>query len=170
MSTLDNAALERAVMRSEIESLVIEYAYCLDRGDFEGLVALFTADCKVHVPRPPFTKKQWETFSGRGALAAYYAGPVWQNPHRKMRHVISNLRLEPRAGDSVNGTVALIGYREEAAGPAVALPLMVGDYEDTYRLVPGEGWRIARRKVSIVFLAEQLIDADYPRQWQLGDR
>jgi 3-phenylpropionate/cinnamic acid dioxygenase small subunit len=165
----DADALRRLVRRSDIEALVVEYAYRLDRGDFAGLLELFTEDCEFASPRAPYHQQHWDYHRGKSALAKYYALPAWENPRRKMRHLVTNIRLSHLCATKIEGTIAVTGYRDESEGPSIAAPAMVGDYEDLYRRDPGQPWRIARRKVVISFLAASLIAEHYPAQWRLDE-
>lgn len=152
------ARLSWTLVRSEIEALIVENAYLLDRQHFAELVELYTEDCEVVRPLPPFDGSRNETLKGRAALTAHYAGPSWPETARTMRHVVANLRLSRASLEKVSGTVSLIGYRYEGDGPSLAIPMMVGDYEDEYRRVD-ECWRIHRRRIVIAFLNQALLDA-----------
>jgi 3-phenylpropionate/cinnamic acid dioxygenase small subunit len=153
------ARLARAALRAEIEELVVENAYLLDRGRFEEIVLLYTEDCEVIRPLPPFTERRLDTIRGRAALAESYADPAaWPKTPRTMRHVVSNLRLTELADGRVQGTVAWTGYRYEGAGISVSIPMAVGDYEDEYVRGKDGRWRIHRRKIVIAFLNQQLLD------------
>jgi 3-phenylpropionate/cinnamic acid dioxygenase small subunit len=149
---------DRALLRAELEELVVENAYLLDRGRFTELLELYTDDCEMFRPLPPFTEQKEERIRGRAALAAWYAGPGWPKTPRTMRHVVSNLRLGDVSERRVTATVALIGYRYEGAGISAAQPMMVGDYEDEYRCGDDGRWRIHRRRVVIAFLNRELVE------------
>ncbi len=153
-----NERQARALLRAEIEALVVEGAYLLDRGRFAELVELYTDDCEVARPAPPFTGPQQEVILGRQALAEYYAGPAWPPTPRTMRHVLGNLRLTPLAEDRVAGTVTWTGYRHEGVGVSISIPMAVGDYEDEYLLGSDGRWRIHRRRIIIAFLNQQLLE------------
>ncbi len=151
--------VERAVLRAEIEELVIENAFLLDRGRFTELVELYTEDCEVTRPLPPFTDGRHDTARGRAALAQSFADPTaWPPNPRTMRHVLGNLRLEPRSSDDVAATLTWTGYRHEGEGMAVSIPMAVGDYEDEYRRDGSGRWRIRRRRIVIAFLNRELIE------------
>ena len=151
--------LARALLRAELEELVVENAYLLDRGLFAELVELYTDDCEVVRPLPPFDGERQETIRGRLALRAWYAGPAWPRTPRTMRHVVSNLRVGDVNEHRVTATLTLLGYRYEGAGVSVAKPMMVGDYEDEYRRGADGSFRIHRRRVVIGFLNQELLDA-----------
>ena len=149
---------ERALVRAELEELVVENAYLLDRGRFREILDTYTEDCEVTRPLPPFTTDASETIRGRPALADSYASPAaWPPNPRTMRHVVSNLRIAEVAKDRAAGTVTWTGYRHEGEGLSIANPMAVGDYEDEYRLEADGRWRIHRRRIVIAFLNQDLL-------------
>jgi len=151
---------ERAHVRSEIEELVVEHAYLLDRGRFGEIAELYTEDCEVTRTLPPFTTGEVATIRGKAALVASFADPIqWPANPRTMRHVLSNLRIAEIAHDRVTALHTWTGYRHEGAGVGVAHPMAVGDYEDEYRRGSGGRWRIHRRKIVIAFLNTDLLEA-----------
>jgi 3-phenylpropionate/cinnamic acid dioxygenase small subunit len=152
-------AVARTVLRAEIEELLVETAYLLDRGRFEELVLHYTDDCEIVRPLPPFTGEELGVIRGRDALAESYAGPEWPRTPRTMRHVISNVRIEVVAADCVRSTSTWTGYRHEGAGLSVSSPMAVGDYADEMRRESGGRWRIHRRKIVVAFLDRQLLEA-----------
>ena len=158
------ARTQRALLRAELEELVVENAYLLDRGRFAELLDLYTDDCEVLRPVPPFTGNQEEGIRGRAALAEWYAGPAWPKTPRTMRHVVANLRLGDVTERNVTATVTLIGYRYEGAGVSAAQPMMVGDYEDEYRRGDDGRWRIHHRRIVIAFLNQELVEAASERR------
>src|SRR5438105_4167290 len=133
MTETERKRIDRAVLRAEIEELLVESAYLLDRGRFEELVALYTEDCEIARLPPPFTGDQFAVIHGRGALAQSYAGPEWPRTPRTMRHVVSNVRLTPLTPGHVGATSTWTGYRYEGEGLSPSSPMAVGDYEDELR-------------------------------------
>ena len=151
---------ERARIRSEIEELVVEHAYLLDRRRFGEIVDLYTDDCEVTRTLPPFTTGEFATARGKAALAASFADPASFPPTpRTMRHVLSNLRIAEIAGDRVTALHTWTGFRHEGAGVGTAQPMAVGDYEDEYLRGTDGRWRIHRRKIVIAFLNKDLLEA-----------
>lgn len=153
------ARLERALLRSELEELLIDCAYLLDRQRFSELIDLHTEDCRVIRPLAPFTGDDEETFEGRAGLALQYDGPAWPKNSRTMRHVVANLHLDTVETDRATATVILIGYRYEGEGVSLAEPMMVGDYEDEYQRGTDNRWRIHRRRIHVAYLNQALLDA-----------
>ena len=149
----------RALVRSEIEELVVEHAYLLDHGRFAEIVDLYTDDCEVTRTLPPFTTAAFATARGKAALAATFADPASfpANP-RTMRHVLTNLRFERIGEDAASALHTWSGYRHEGPGIGVAHPMAVGDYEDEYRRGGDGRWRIHRRKIVIAFLNQDLLE------------
>ena len=153
--------IERALLRAEIEELVVENAYLLDRGRFEEILDTYTEDCEVSRVLPPFTDPtKRETTLGRRAVAEQYANPaMWPPTPRTMRHVVSNLRIESLGEGHAAATVTWTGYRFEGEGLSVANPMAVGDYVDEYRRGDDGRWRIAKRTIVIAFLNRDLLEA-----------
>ena len=146
-------------IRAEIEELIVEHAYLLDRGRFAEIIHLYTDDCELTRTLPPFTTGQFETKTGKAALAASFSDPASFPPTpRTMRHVVTNLRLRPLADDHVAGVHTWTGYRHEGEGVGVASPMAVGDYEDEYRRGSDGRWRIGKRRIVIAFLNTGLLE------------
>lgn len=154
---LTDDRVARATLRAEIEDLLVEGAYLMDRGRFDELVDLYTEDCEVTRLLPPFTGGESSVIRGRKALAEMYSGPEWPRTPRTMRHVISNVRLRPLEGDLVACTCTWTGYRHEGAGLSVSSPMAVGDYEDEIRRSADGRWRIRKRRIVIAFLNQDLL-------------
>ena len=159
-TSIEPTRIARATLRAEIEELVVENAYLLDRGRFDEILDTYAEDCEVTRILPPFDESaERETIRGRTAVAKQYASPVlWPKTPRTMRHVLSNLRLGPLEGDRVAATVCWTGYRFEGRGLSVANPMAVGDYEDEYQRCADGRWRIHRRRIVIAFLNRELLE------------
>jgi 3-phenylpropionate/cinnamic acid dioxygenase small subunit len=150
---------ERAALRAEIETLVVENAFLLDRGRFAELIELYTEDCEVTRPLPPFSDGRHDTVRGRPALAKSFADPAaWPPNPRTMRHVLANLRLEARSANEVAATLTWTGYRHEGEGLSASIPMAVGDYEDEYFRDGNGRWRIRKRRIVIAFLNRDLLE------------
>jgi 3-phenylpropionate/cinnamic acid dioxygenase small subunit len=158
MSERLDDALARAVLRAEIEELLIETAYLLDRGRFDEVVEHYTEDCEITRPLPPFATGQTGAIHGRTGLAQSYAGPEWPRTARTMRHVITNVRLTPLGDGRIAATSTWTGYRHEGSGLSVSRPMAVGDYEDELRRDADGRWRIHRRNIVIAFLDQELLE------------
>ena len=152
---------QRALLRAEIEELVVENAYLLDRGRFEEILDTYTDDCEVTRILPPFTDpSKRDTVRGRKAVAEQFANPeLWPPTPRTMRHVLSNLRFGALDQDRAAATVTWTGYRFEGEGLSIANPMAVGDYVDEYRRGEDGRWRIAKREIVIAFLNRDLLEA-----------
>ena len=156
---MNDDAMARAALRAEIEELLIETAYLLDRGRFDELVGHYTDECEIVRPLPPFTGAEQGVIHGRAALAESYAGPEWPRTPRTMRHVITNMRVEVMAAGRVRSVCTWTGYRYEGSGLSVSSPMAVGDYEDELCRESDGCWRIDRRRIVIAFLDRQLLEA-----------
>ena len=154
---MNDDGIARAVLRAAVEELLVDSAYLMDRGHFDELVAIYTEDCEVTRPLPPFTGGNSSVVRDRKALAELYSGPEWPRIPSTMRHVITNVRPRTLADDVVACTSTWTGYRHEGAGLSVSRPMAVGDYEDELRRCADGRWRIHRRKIVIAFLDEELL-------------
>jgi 3-phenylpropionate/cinnamic acid dioxygenase small subunit len=154
---MNEESIARAALRAEIEALAVENAYLLDRGRFDELLELYTDDCEVVRPLPPFDGSEDETRRGRAALAQWHSGPEWPPTPRTMRHALSNFRITPIDRDHARATIVWTGYRHEGEGISVSVPMAVGDYEDEYRRCADGRWRIAKRRIVIAFLHQELL-------------
>jgi hypothetical protein len=112
----------------EIRQLAAHYAVALDSRDLDGLVALFVPDVQVG-----------RSSSGREALHEEFEvslGAVGVTILTVGTHAIDLVD-----GDHATGTVYCHG-EVEVGDDWVHQAIL---YRDTYRRVPGEGWRFVRR-------------------------
>jgi hypothetical protein len=115
-------AIERAC-----ERLVVDFAYCSDRREFESLGALF-------VESGTMTRPSRSVLAGREAIVeSYTATPA----ERVTRHVCSNIRIVVESANQARGLTYAVVYSNNG-NPRV------GEFEDQFLRTP-EGWRIAVR-------------------------
>lgn len=133
--------------RAEIHDLYMRYAFLFDDADADGWAALFTPDGRF---APPGV----EPLVGTEALRAFVANRP--SEMAGMRHVISNVLVEP-AGDDAVGRAYFTCYRLDAEGGFRLRNF--GRYVD--RLVRHDGrWCFAVRDV-VSELADRLVDAPF---------
>ena len=133
--------LDPATARA-IERLVHEHAWLIDHGQASRVVDLYTEDGRVLGIGPDKV--------GRAAIAAW-ADARQAMADRQSRHVQTNLRLVQASDSTVHGTVVLTLYRHDGPGPASPIPLLVGEYADTYTNGPDGTWRFAERHLAVLF-------------------
>lgn len=129
-------------MRQAIEQLVAEHAWLIDHGQADRVAALFTEDARLLGIGPDKV--------GQAAIQAWAAERAAMTG-RRSRHVQSNLRLVAVSAVECRGTVVLTLYRHDGPGKAEPAPLMVAEYDDTYRKREDGVWRFAERRLSVLF-------------------
>jgi hypothetical protein len=118
----------------EVQRLLTDFTWFADRGDGNGLAALF-------LPEAVFTVGNLE-LRGREAIAAdcyrrWAAGP------RKTRHLWCNFRLERVLQGEISTTVVQMTF--EQTTPGQATQLRVNDVFDSFRRDDSTSWRFAHR-------------------------
>ncbi|MXW92948.1 MAG: nuclear transport factor 2 family protein [Rhodospirillaceae bacterium] len=137
------------LLRLEIEALIAEFAWRIDRGDPAAVADLFTPDGW-------YGRSAGERSVGRDAIRAAYAARAERQAEagvRTARHLFTNLRLERLDADSAAGSCILLLFAADGPPPHPAVPLLVQDYDDTYRRTGGR-WLFASRSVAKVFVGE----------------
>ena len=134
-------SLEYLRAEQSVRDFIARYAFTLDRGDVDGLMQFFAADCVM--------TNQRGTFATPAEMRAEYEGIVRNVPHRM--HLLSNLLV--RFADDL--AIATVSYYfrallEPPGGPPRSLG---GIILDQLRNDAG-AWRIYRRNVSIDFDTE----------------
>ena len=137
------------LLRLEIEALIAEFAWRIDRGDPASVADLFAPDGW-------YGRSTGERSVGRDAIRAAYAARAERQAEagvRTARHLFTNLRLERQDADSAAGSCILLLFAADGPPPHPAVPLLVQDYDDTYRRIDGS-WLFASRAVAKVFVGE----------------
>ena len=146
------------LLRLKIEALIAEFAWRIDRGDPAAVADLFTPDGW-------YGRSSGERSAGRDAIRAAYAARAERQAAagiRTARHLFTNLRLEQRDPDNAAGSCILLLFAADGPPPHPATPLLVQDYDDTYRRIDGS-WLFASRAVAKVF-----VGADFEPVLPLG--
>jgi hypothetical protein len=127
--------------RIAITDLIARYAWALDTGDVEGLVACFTPDCAVieEVFEDP---DRWEGHEGVRALAEHYRTSAGF-PGRQ--HHVSQSLVE---GDSERCTVRSFAFVTECRGEPPYTLRFTGYYEDQVAKRGGE-WLFQQRIIRL---------------------
>jgi uncharacterized protein (TIGR02246 family) len=130
--SLADDALEQCRQR------VMDYAYYWDQSDAQGLAQVFTEDATLTLGG--------KTFSGREAIVermlAGKDGPI-------LRHLVTTVKISATAEGTATGVSYVTVYAAERVDeglPSVAGFALIGEYHDTYRLMP-DGCRIAEREL-----------------------
>jgi len=137
------------LVRLEIDALIAEFAWRIDRGDPATVADLFTEDGW-------YGRETGDRSVGRDAIRAAYAARKEREKAagvRTARHLFTNLRLQQSGPDDASGCCILLLFAADGPPPHPATPLLVQDYDDTYRRVDGR-WLFASRSVTKLFVGE----------------
>ena len=160
------AAVQRLMLKEEIEDFLASEADLLDARRFEDWLALFTEDVRYWMPMArnvatenlseEFTEERAETNwidegieTLRQRVNQLATGVHWaEQPPSRTTHMISNLRLTGIWPDASNPREVatrcrFLVYRNRQEDEQ---DLYVGKRNDTLRRVDG-GWKIARREI-----------------------
>lgn len=132
--------------RMALTALCTEYAWRKDFFHVEKIAELFTEDC-VWYPVPGTTYAP-TTIEGRQAVHE-----AWTKRSREFltRTMISNLRFVKDGPKSARGWVNFTEYAVHVDEVKVPIPLMVGDWLDTYEKCADGKWRIKTKRSEIKF-------------------
>jgi ketosteroid isomerase-like protein len=140
---------EAALIRSEIEALIAEFAYRIDHGLSETVAELFTQDGW-------YGRANGQKTVGREAIRAAYAERAARG-ERTARHIFTNLRLTIDSAEAAHGTTILLLFAGDGPPLLPARPMLVQDYADEYRREDGV-WRFAARATNRLFVDESYQD------------
>jgi ketosteroid isomerase-like protein len=140
---------DAALIRTEIEALIAEFAYRIDHGLSDTVADLFTHDGW-------YGRANGEKTVGREAIRAAYAKRA-ERGERTARHIFTNLRLTIDSAEAAHGTTILLLFAGDGPPLLPARPMLVQDYNDEYRLEDGE-WRFAARATDRLFVDESFED------------
>ena len=145
------AAISTALLRTEIDTVLADWAWHLDHGDYDAVVELFTENAL-------FITGAVE-LRGRPAIKNRYTERLVV---RSTRHTYSGLRVQPVAEDSsaaADGRPALVQARSTWVNFAVNAPApaddvgvyLVADFDDVLTWCDDDRWRISERRITPVF-------------------
>jgi hypothetical protein len=144
MATDPHEALERLLAERECERLIIDFVRRLDLGEPSSVAELFTPDGVWEWPGGA------RRIEGRDALRQYFGS---RPADRLSRRLMTNILVTVTSATTASATSYLTTYRVDGyAGGMLPpmLPVNVGHYEDTFRLVAGR-WLLARRVAFLPF-------------------
>lgn len=120
--------------------LCVDFAWFVDNGEYEELVALFAEQGTF--------ERRGDVWRGRASiLAGMRARPA----ATVSRHVCTNIRIRLQADGSALGSSYLLLFQsaDAATGGATPAPILA-EYSDVY-VQEANGWRIASRVARVVF-------------------
>ncbi len=131
----------RVLDRLSIRELNDAFGYCMDHGDCEGFLKIFTPD--VHY------RSGERVLSGKAEIRAFFEARA--RTGRLSRHTYSGLRIQFRSDDAVSTSVWTT-YAGNGVPPMEGTqPFVVADVSDVYRQYDGQ-WLIAERMIDPVFV------------------
>ncbi|MGE0386806.1 MAG: nuclear transport factor 2 family protein [Gammaproteobacteria bacterium] len=132
-----------------IRALVAAYNDAVNRGDLEGMVAVYAEDGVLH----PFGGKE---YIGHAQIREVIGGSVG---HYAFVFQMTHAGLVKVDGDSGTGRFWISEYGQPADGsPATQF---MGLYQDRYVRTPG-GWRFARRQLDATFRGRVKLEGKMP--------
>jgi 3-phenylpropionate/cinnamic acid dioxygenase small subunit len=167
-------ALERLLLKDEIENFLYHEAELLDERRFSDWIELIADDVHYYMPQrrnvkfgeqyrensDPESEISWfdegkATLVGR--VRQLNTGLHWaEEPLSRVCHVVSNVQILDVQGDEVKVKSRFIVYRNRLQDE---VDLFVGKREDTLRRDADTGWKIAKRTIILdqnVLLAKNI--------------
>lgn len=138
----DMDAITQLLAERDVTRLVHDFNFLLDHGHYDALAALFTPDCEFD--------RLGQVLKGRDAIAAAYLD---RHPYLT-RHVAANLRFAHVDEKEIGATMYVADFIGQPVTDGLPVlyqlpqPVLL-EFDDVYRLT-GEGWRIHRRRASMV--------------------
>jgi ketosteroid isomerase-like protein len=125
--------------RDEIEALILRYADCVDRGDFDGLADLFTHGV-IHAPIADFV--------GRDAVRATYDNIVFdEHGSPGTHHVVFDVEVDVDPSRSRASAFSYLTVVQHGR------PIVAGRYVDEFVRDAG-GWRFASRTIHLDLIGD----------------
>jgi len=122
-----------------VRALVVAYAERLDRGDLDGVAALF----EHAVVR---TTRRSEVLTGAAAVRRMYDPVIlYDDGTPRSQHVLSNLEVQVDASAATATSRCTFTVVQARPGRGV-LPVLTGRYDDRFARVDGE-WRFVERVI-----------------------
>ena len=142
----DSERLALLETRLALEELNSNFCYFLDHGHIEKLLDLFTENAEYsHGTRRSH---------GREEIAKVFNRRTEAGP-RTARHLYSGLHIEILSPTQARGTSVCMTFAYDGVAPvAQASPHLVADFIDEYTCDAGGTWRIGKRHIERIFVAE----------------
>ena len=125
-----------------VNRLIAEFAYRVDFEEGMTVSELFCPD--------GYYESDGRRSTGRDAINAAYAKRSALGP-RTARHLFTNVRLGRINEEEYSGTSLMLLFAENGRPPLPALPLLVADVADRYRIV-GDSVLLQSRTLASVFV------------------
>jgi SnoaL-like domain len=139
--------------RLAIRELVEAYAYCADRRDAKGQMALFAADTHFVVYMNAKDPKPSQELHSREALA-----PVFDdlNRYAATMHFVGQSTIQTLTADRATGEAYTLAHHLTVDGGKRSLMIAALRYDDTYVKTDG-AWLFAERKLYVDWIEERAL-------------
>jgi hypothetical protein len=153
MTQHDAISPNEAADRLAIRELVEAYAYCADRRDAAGQMALFTPDTHFVVYMDAKDPTPSQELYSREALA-----PVFDalNQYQATMHFVGQSTITSLTADSANGLAYCLAHHLTIDGGGRRLMIATLRYADTFAKVDG-AWLFAERRLYVDWIEERAL-------------
>ena len=147
----DAISPSEAADRLAIRELVDAYAYCADRRDAAGQMALFTPDTRFVVYMDAKDPTPSQELHSREALA-----PVFDalNQYQATMHFVGQSTVTSLSADSATGLAYCLAHHLTLAGDRRRLMIATLRYADTFAKVDG-AWLFEERRLYVDWIEER---------------
>jgi len=142
-----------AADRLAIRELVEAYAYCADRRDAAGQMALFTPDTHFVVYMDAKNPTPSQEFHSREALAPVFAG---LNKYQATMHFVGQSTILSLAHNGATGQAYCLAHHLTVDGDKRRLMIAALRYLDTFAKVDG-AWLFAERRLYVDWIEERTL-------------
>jgi hypothetical protein len=140
-----------AADRLAIRELVEAYAYCADRRDADGQMALFTPDTHFVVYMDAKNPTPSQELHGREALAPVFAD---LNQYQATMHFVGQSTIESLTGERATGQAYCLAHHLTVSGDRRTLMIAALRYQDSFAKLDG-AWLFAERRLYVDWLEER---------------
>ncbi len=153
MSKHTSISPAEAADRLAIRELVDAYAYCADRRNAKGQMALFTPDTHFVVYMDAKDPKPSQEFDSRAALA-----PVFDdlNKYAATMHFVGQSTIVTLSSDRATGQTYTLAHHLIVEAGKRRLMIAALRYEDLF-VKTGDEWFFAERKLYVDWLEERVL-------------
>lgn len=142
-----------AADRLAIRELVEAYAYCADRRDAKGQMALFTTDSHFVVYMNANDPKPSQELHSREALAPVFAD---LNRYAATMHFVGQSTIRTLTGDQATGEAYCLAHHLTVDSGKRRLMIAALRYADTF-VKTGGAWLFAERLLYVDWLEERAL-------------
>jgi ketosteroid isomerase-like protein len=142
-----------AADRLAIRELVEAYAYCADRRDARGQMALFTPDAHFVVYLNAKDPKPSQELHSREALAPVFAD---LNRYAATMHFVGQSTILTLTGDGATGEAYCLAHHLTVDGGKRRLMIATLRYADTFAKKDG-AWLFAQRRLYVDWLEDRAL-------------